>query len=213
MQSYISPVIGWVLFGLALTVFLMTLVLVLEGGALVALDNRVQDALKPVRTSDVVKTANVFTQLGGVMVDTAITLACAMFLIWRREIHRAIILLIAVYGLGAVTHALKHMVNRQRPPALEGYFDPSPSFPSDHCAYSAALALCLVILVVPVVTDPRHRKLVTIVLLGLPFGVALCRLLLSMHYLSDTIAGLAVGCAWVVLVVLFFQRLQKSGVM
>lgn len=65
MQSYISPVIGWVLFGLALTVFLMTLVLVLEGGALVALDNRVQDALKPVRTSDVVKTANVFTQLGG----------------------------------------------------------------------------------------------------------------------------------------------------
>lgn len=199
------------LFAVAFLTFLIIAALVLQDGALVDLDNRVQNALEAVRTSAAVKAASIFTQFGAIMVDTAITLSCVAFLIWRRELWRTITFLVAIYSLGAFAHAIKYLVDRQRPPPLEGFFDATPSFPSDHCAYSAALVMCIVILVVPIAVDPPWRKRVSVVLLTLPFLVALCRLLLSMHYLSDTIAGIAFGCAWVLLVVLFFQNLQKSG--
>lgn len=213
MQPYLNPAKGWFLFVLAIIIFLSVAALILRGGGLVRLDNIVQDTLGAFRTHAVVKAASIISQLGAIMVDTAVTLASVGYLIWRRELQRALIFLVAIYGLGALTHALKYSVNRQRPPSIEGYFDPSPSFPSDHCAYSTALVLCLVILVTPLFNESRWRKPITAVLLLVPVLIALCRLLLSMHYLSDTIAGISIGFAWVLLVVLVFQRLQKTGMM
>lgn len=213
MQLYLDPAKGWIMFWVAFSVFLLALLLVLQGGALVTLDNQVQDTLNSVRTTSAIKAASIFTYFGAIEADTVVTLVCVGLLIWRKEFQRTIVFMVAVYSLAAVTHVLKYMVNRQRPPAIEGYVDPSPSFPSDHCTFSAALVMCIVILVLPVFVQSTRRKVLAAVLLVLPFLVALCRLLLSMHYLSDTIAGIAFGCAWVLLIILFFQRLQKSGVM
>ncbi|MEM9105958.1 MAG: phosphatase PAP2 family protein [Pseudomonadota bacterium] len=211
MQTYLNPAKGWVLFILALSLFLLIMVLVVSGGSLVRLDDFLQDRLESVRTPDVVRAAFVFTQLGGIYVDTTVTLLCVALLIWRREFLGSIIFLVVMYGLGAFTHGFKYVVGRQRPPSIEGYTDPTPSFPSDHCAYTTALVTCLVLLVVPLFSGARWSRLVAVFLMLLPVLVALCRMLLSMHYLSDTLAGIAIGLSWALFVVLIFQRLRGTG--
>jgi membrane-associated phospholipid phosphatase len=119
----------------------------------------------------------------------------------RRRLPRATVAASAAVACSAVlVAALKELFDRSRPPLADPTLDPiglvpaSASFPSGHAAtaFAAAVAVGLI--------HPRLRR----PLLALAAVVALSRVYLGVHYLTDVVAGAALGvglgaaAAWIV---------------
>lgn len=110
----------------------------------------------------------------------------------------------ALFASG-VTHALKPLIGRARPPlfATEGLFGRLPmagfdyeSFPSGHATHAGAFFAALAFAM------PRYRGL--FLLLALWFAAT--RLVLGVHYPSDVGAGLVVGLGAALLTARLFAR-------
>jgi undecaprenyl-diphosphatase len=115
-----------------------------------------------------------------------------VLLIWRGTPDQrvwALHLLLAIAGLAAVVLAIKFIIRRRRPEgewgALYRMTDPH-SFPSGHAARSFLIAALVV------AWGPAW--LVPIVVLWAPL-VALARVAMGLHYLSDIVGGAVLGLA------------------
>jgi membrane-associated phospholipid phosphatase len=153
------------------------------------------------------------TQLGStpVIVIALIVTACIDY--YRRR-SREVFVFIAAIGVGelVLSNLLKVIVRRDRPlaslhlVAASGY-----SFPSGHtvAATSTWLAIALVF--------GRDKSRITRAVLAgcaalIAVSVAASRALLGVHWLTDVIAGLAIGAGWFTIVAIVFGgRAQRLG--
>jgi len=120
-------------------------------------------------------------------------------------------LLIVVGGNGILTTTVKELVDRVRP-ALNPIAETlGPSFPSGHSSWSAAFFAAAALLL----SRGRGRAVRAAIGGGaawLIVMVAGSRVLLDVHWLSDVIAGLALGCAWFsICAIAFGGRLLEFG--
>lgn len=155
------------------------------------------------------RTLAVLTELGSLPVAGLLTLATAAWAAIRR---RAIEAAALVAGLGLTwlaVHATKAAEARPRPAAAAvdtlGF-----AFPSGHAAYAVAFVACAVVLVRGGHGLAVRFGAVTVALVVMA-AVALSRVYLRAHHLSDVIGGLAAGvaifsAAGIVAVVVAFLR-------
>ena len=102
---------------------------------------------------------------------------------------------LVIAGTGLLTTTVKELADRARP-ALNPIAETlGPSFPSGHSSWSAAF-LAATALILSRHRAPRTRALLAGVAAGLAVTIAATRVLLAVHWLSDVIAGLALGWAW-----------------
>ena len=82
-----------------------------------------------------VDVAKVLTELGSFPVTSAVALLTAFFLLWRREVARALLLVAGQVTLYVLVHVLKDAFDRPRParPLVDADLS---SFPSGHAAYA-----------------------------------------------------------------------------
>lgn len=118
---------------------------------------------------------------------------------------------VVIAGTGLLTTTVKELADRARP-ALNPIAETlGPSFPSGHSSWSAAF-LAATALILSRGRPPRTRALLAGVAAGLAVTVAATRVLLAVHWLSDVIAGLALGWAWfTVCAVAFGGRVVRFG--
>lgn len=106
-----------------------------------------------------------------------------------------VFLIVVTIGDSLITNAVKNIVDRARPAIEPVAATLGPSFPSGHsstaAAYFAALAL-----VAGRRRSARTRALLAGVAVGLAVAVACSRVLLDLHWVSDVVAGLALGWGW-----------------
>jgi undecaprenyl-diphosphatase len=189
-------------------------VLVLPLGALVRakwspllrLDGRVErgahdDAVEHgvVRT-----TAKVLTQLGAPALLEVATVVLAVLLLVRGRRRLAGYLAACVAGAYALSTTGKLLVDRARPV----FDDPisharGASFPSGHATGSAAFYLALAVVLLSLLTTPPRRLLLAIAVV-VPLVVAVTRVVLGVHYVSDVTAGLLIGWGWTAACTAFF---------
>lgn len=195
---------------LAVSLILFALVTwqVLSGGALVRFDMWVQQWMQSERGLELVIPARVLTLLGNYYVVIALTLLGALFLAVRRAWRNMAGLLMSVAGAGLSVLVIKAIVDRPRPLAqmLDGIVSMSSSFPSGNSTLAAALFGAIVLSVFPVLRQKQWLYPTTILALIAPLLVAASRVILLMHYVSDTLAGLAMGTAWALLGSLLIPR-------
>lgn len=119
--------------------------------------------------------------------------------------------LLVVVGNGTLTTIVKNLMDRVRPafnPIAETL---GPSFPSGHSSWAAAFFACLALLLSRG-RPPRTRALLAGIGVGVPVAVAASRVLLDVHWLSDVVAGLALGWAWFSLCAIAFGgRVLRFG--
>ena len=127
-----------------------------------------------------------------------VVIAVAVGLIeWIRVPSRAIpaYLLIVTIGDSAVTNAVKEIVARARPAIDPAAAALGPSFPSGHSSTAAAFYAALALL-----AGRRRTAGARAVLAGIAVGVAAAvacsRVMLDLHWVSDVVAGLALGWGW-----------------
>jgi undecaprenyl-diphosphatase len=164
------------------------------GDPLVRTDLRFAAWLHDHSTSALVSAFNVVTFAGNAVVLGAVTVIVAFVLLRRRALNEAALVCLVWFGVEVLNGALKLVFQRPRPELayvkLETY-----SFPSGHAAGSIAVYGLLAFLVA------RHRgpwvRVGSVVALVVLVGaIAFSRLYLEVHYLSDVLAGLCVGAAW-----------------
>jgi undecaprenyl-diphosphatase len=120
-------------------------------------------------------------------------------------------LLIVVAGNGIITTTIKNVADRVRPTLNPVAETLGPSFPSGHSSWSAAF-FAAAALVLMRGRGPRAQVALTAVAAGLACAIAATRVLLDVHWLSDVVAGLALGWAWfAVCAIAFGGRLMRFG--
>ena len=102
---------------------------------------------------------------------------------------------LVVAGNGLITTTIKQLADRARPPLNPIAESLGPSFPSGHSSWSAAF-LAATALLATRGRNRRARALIAGACAAAAVSVAATRVLLDVHWLSDVIAGLAVGSAW-----------------
>ena len=132
---------------------------------------------------------------------------------YRRLPDRAVPALLAATVLGqfAVTNGIKEIVERARPDISQLTGFAGSSFPSGHAAAAAATFA-----VVALLAGRRRSRSGRAVIAGVAVAVAVVvagtRVLLGVHWLTDVLAGLAVGWAWFALwSIAFGGRLLEFG--
>jgi membrane-associated phospholipid phosphatase len=154
----------------------------------------------------------VVTQLGAtVTVVAAIVLAG----VWeyRRVPSRAVPLFLAlvVVGQNVVSNLIKLGVDRVRPALDPLTLTSGSSFPSGH-ATAAAACYAAIALLAGRRRSPRTRSVLAGAATAIAVAVATSRVLLGVHWLTDVLAGLALGWGWFALCsIAFGGRMLRFG--
>ena len=160
---------------------------------LVALDNSLSARLTLTEEAGSRRTVVV---LGAHLGDGPLWFAIAVAAFWLGdEATRHVVLLTAVATsvAGLLTTALKFLTRRGRPREMTGFYSTKHdrySFPSGHATRVACLAMVF-----------SHQSPGWAVgFYALALFVAICRVTLGIHYISDVLVGLVVGClmSWVI---------------
>jgi len=135
--------------------------------------------------------AKVFDFVGSTVVAAPIMLIVAAYLMWRRRWEALGYWILAMVASQLLIGPVKVLYERPRPP-LPLVETTSFSFPSGHAVVGAAIAISLVIVLVP--AGPKRRNLE--ILAGL-FAVlmGMSRVYLRAHWMTDVVAGAALGAA------------------
>jgi undecaprenyl-diphosphatase len=120
----------------------------------------------------------------------------AWFLLRRRKIWEADLVLISLAGAFILNRVLKLAFHRPRPDLFPIIHEPGYSFPSAHAMVSFALYGMLLYLVWVRFRPGPVRSLLTIALTLLVFVIGISRIYLGVHYPSDVAAGFAAGGLW-----------------
>jgi undecaprenyl-diphosphatase len=120
-------------------------------------------------------------------------------------------LAVVIVGEILIVNGIKDVLDRVRPefnPIAETL---GPSFPSGHAAGAAAF-LGGIALIMSRGRTPQQRAVIFGAAAGLAAGVACSRVMLGVHWLSDTVAGVLFGWAWVCACsIAFGGRLLRFG--
>ena len=201
--------------GLALVVvgvagFLGVLDAVREMDDLASLDTPVLEWLVSVRSPGLTAVLTAVTTVSGpVVLPILVAVGGLGWGLWRRDWWPVVLLVGAMIVSSTVAYAVKLVVARPRPPVdsqLVPGVESTYSFPSGHTAGAATLALVLAYLIW--IRRPTPRSLVlwsvgAVVSVG---TVALSRLYLGYHFVTDVAAGGALALAVLGAVVLVDGR-------
>jgi undecaprenyl-diphosphatase len=163
-------------------------------------------------TSTSTTALRLLTNLGGTLgvVSLAVIVGAVEY---RRIANRAIpaLLILTVGGQYALVNLIKVIVDRARPDLEQLTGFSSSSFPSGH-ATAAAATFAVIALLLGRRRSRRARAALAGGAVAVAVAVAGTRVLLGVHWLTDVLAGLAVGWAWFALwSIAFGGRLLHFG--
>ncbi|HEY3187938.1 MAG TPA: bifunctional DedA family/phosphatase PAP2 family protein, partial [Solirubrobacteraceae bacterium] len=133
----------------------------------------------------------VVTHIGSFPVVCTLVVSTALFLVWRRELARAAVLVGGTTVIFVVVHVVKATFDRPRPARPHDDVGLS-AFPSGHAAYSVAWVAVAVVLTRALPGIASRFAFVTVSVVIAVF-VGLSRVYLRVHYPSDVLGGWALG--------------------
>lgn len=152
------------------------------------------------------------TDLGSILWVSLAALLGALFMLWRRRWPLLLMVVLMVYGGMLLNTTLKHFFQRARPVMEEPLLSLATySFPSGHALAATVLYGMLAIVALRTV---RHKHWRRVALVGAALIIALVafsRIYLGVHYLSDVLAGITLGIAWLALCLILLEVLRRRA--
>jgi undecaprenyl-diphosphatase len=150
--------------------------------------------------------------LGGTPGMIVIALMAAVYEFVRTKVRAVLWFMLAVViGQVVLTNLTKYIVNRPRPHIAQLTGFSGSSFPSGHAA-TAAATIAAAAFLFGRGRSVRIKAVVAGVAVGLAVAVATTRVLLGVHWLTDVLAGLALGWGWFALCsIAFGGRVLRFG--
>lgn len=210
MQARLSPQ-GYL--GLHLTVGALLLVSaawtfgefaeeVVEGGPVTQWDEHLARWFSQHSTHSATEAMRWVTRLGSYAWVTSVGCVATVVLAAKRRWYDVLTLWLVLPCGMLVNHALKLAVHRQRPAWSDLVTEPSSySFPSGHTMAATMLYGFIAVVCVRLFRPWRWRAFAVSGALLLVLVVGFSRIYLGVHYLTDVLAGMAAGIAWLSLCV------------
>ncbi|MEJ2686971.1 MAG: VTT domain-containing protein [Gammaproteobacteria bacterium] len=187
--------------------FFMVLEAVLSGDPLLRADHSVYALLLHLRSPWGDQVMTVFTELGDAAVLTPLSVLVAGRLAWRREWLAEGYWLSAI-GFGLVaTHILKWTLELPRPVELYANSFSVYGFPSAHAAMGTVIYGFLAVFLAQGISV-TYRWIPYVAASLLVTAIAFSRLYLGAHWMSDVLAGLTLGVAWVAFLAIAYHHHQ-----
>lgn len=196
--------------GMVAVVFILLATLVLKWSGLSALDATFNASFQDFRAPWLLDFFLLATTLGTVAFAGLAVASVSVLFIWAGRIRVLIPLWVAFVGAELTTWVAKYAVNRARPAFLDGISELNPSFPSGHATASTVVLGFVGYLIASAATSRRQR-----VEAGFCAGLAiatvcLSRVFLSLHFLSDVLAGVLIGGMWLLIGIALAQWLKSN---
>lgn len=175
-----------------------------------SLDRRVAHALYARPGSATRALAAAITLGGKPVVVIVLTLVVAAWM-WRR-LHDRLLAAFCPVAVGAsslVEKVLKTSVGRSRPATALLAHESSRSFPSGHATAAAALATTAALLIVA--SQLPRRRVLLVLLAAYSLAISSSRLVLGVHFLTDVVAGSAIGVGVPLTVAIALSRSRDDG--
>jgi membrane-associated phospholipid phosphatase len=182
------------LFGLAVWGFGLVVEDYLTGDPLVRWDVEFSRWLHEHSSATLVSAFNVVTLAGNLAVLALLTAGVTLYLLRRARLNEAAVLCVAALGIEILNPLLKLLFQRPRPELAYVHLE-TYSFPSGHAAGSAAI-YGLVLYLLARYARMRWQVVAAVGYVVVVAIVGFSRLYLEVHYLSDVLAGTALGAAW-----------------
>ena len=123
----------------------------------------------------------------------------------RRKWRLAGFVVVTIAVSSLLNTAVKDLVDRQRPLVDQPFVhEPGASFPSGHSQAAVVGYGVLLLLVLPSLGRAWRRVAVVLAVL-IVIGIGFSRVALAAHYVSDVIAGFALGAIWLGLMTAIFR--------
>jgi membrane-associated phospholipid phosphatase len=139
-----------------------------------------------------------------------IAIILGLYFLHKRFWRELAMLLVGLGGGAIIWYFLIGIFNRPRPPAQIGIVVTDPSFPSGHVITAVLAYGLLAYLFVPKMPSLFWKWVVVIAALLTMLYIGFSRLFLGGHYLTDLVAGYALGIAWAGLVYTLIERISMS---
>lgn len=181
-----------------------------KNSALEQADSRVHDWAVSERSPGATLFFTTMTYIGGPVGVAAIILAVSIILAFRRRWSWLIYLVVTSGGGGLLNFELKRYFARARPDVAEmlrranGY-----SFPSGHAMGTAVAFSALAYLAFRAIRSWPARAAVMAFLYTLIAAVALSRVYLGVHWVSDVLAGVTAGTVWVTTTTVAYESVRR----
>jgi undecaprenyl-diphosphatase len=211
--------------GLHLTIGFLTLVLmawifgniaedVVTQDQIVLFDQQLVDWFNQHGTPAFFQIMTVISWLGAGEWQTAVTVVAGAILLWRRAWYRLILLLLVVPLGGLLDSLLKLAFQRPRPVVarplvtLDTY-----SFPSGHTMGATLVYGLAAVLACYLVRSWSGRFWIVFAASCVISLVALSRIALGAHFLTDVLAAIVAGLAWLAVCVTSVETLRRHRLM
>ncbi|MDQ6897087.1 MAG: phosphatase PAP2 family protein [Actinomycetota bacterium] len=133
------------------------------------------------------------------------TVVVAVYLLFRRLWRLAAFTVVTIAGSSLLNTAVKTLVHRDRPMVSQPFVnEPGASFPSGHSQAAVVGYGVLLLLILPALTH-TWRRVVVAVAVVMVLGIGFSRVALAAHFVSDVIAGFALGAVFLGLMTAIFR--------
>jgi len=176
---------------------------VLAGDPLTVIDVRVAEWFHTRAIPVLTQCMLVITNLQGPTGISILMVLAVAYLAWKRDWYWLLCLMVTVPSGMLLNVLMKYAFHRARPSfdhpllVLSSY-----SFPSGHAAGATLFYGVLSAMLVSKIGPWRWRVIIVLTALTLVILVALSRIYLGVHYLSDVLGGFAEAMAWLTLCLL-----------
>lgn len=185
----------WLAIVLLIAFFFLEIMIVSDNSFFIGLDYSVQNIFNTIVTPINTKVFSTITFLGSPVMDV-IYLVIMMFLLYRQGKKGSSLWIgfILISG-NIIAFLVKTVVRRQRPTGkiipASGY-----SFPSGHVFGTTLVILTLILLILPYLKNQSTAQIIKILLVVWLIVVAISRVYLRGHFLSDVVGSALLAGTW-----------------
>ncbi len=194
------PWIGFVLVLLGVITFSLFAINLQTNGPLIQVDYQVGDKLHVIalHSSVIIRNIMISGFYIGEQVIIVIGFLLVIYFIFKRFWPELCMVVIAWGGEIAVFYFLSHAFNRHRPVYAVPVWHQMihPGFPSGHSISAVMCYGLLAYLIVPKISSRFWKALIIFGAVAVMLFIGFSRIFVGDHYLTDVLAGYAIGIAW-----------------
>lgn len=175
-------------------------------GDVVEIDEYVKGMVKGLQTEESLTFFSYFTKFGS-EIGIVITVVISMLVFWKKRYFAAFLIYpIAVISTHFINQLLKGMIERERPSLNEAVDAVGYSFPSGHAMLAVVTYGFISYMGAIHMKNKVGKFCVTIVATIWILWIGLSRVILTVHYPTDIIAGFCAG-GIILIIAIYFNRL------
>lgn len=143
-----------------------------------------------------------------------VSILLSLYFIYKRYWREFAMVAIGVPGSSVLFESLSNFFGRVRPPTQIWIIEKIPGFPSGHALTSIAFFGLLAYLLAPKIPSVFWKVVVIAATIFIIIFIGFSRVFTGGHYLTDVLAGYAVGIAWsgmtYTLIEIYFQKRRNK---